>query len=220
MKRHFDEELAELKGELLRMGALAEEAIAGALEALKKLDEEAARRIIARDEKIDRLDVAIDDKCLELIARHQPMAVDLRFLAMAMRICAELERIADLAVDVCQRVLELAGRPLLKPLVDIPKLARLAQDMLHDALDAFVRGDVALARAVIRRDDEADQLRDLVQTELVDNYMSRDCTSAKRAVPLLLVSRHFERICDHTTNIAEDVIYMVEAAVVRHQPEV
>jgi phosphate transport system protein len=220
MQRHFDEELTDLKRELLRMGALAEEAIAGALGALKTLDEGAARKIIDQDERIDALDVAIDDKCLELIARHQPMAVDLRFLAMAMRICAELERIADLAVDVCQRVLELSGRPLLKPLVDIPLLAHLAREMLHDALNAFVRGDAALARAVIRRDDEADRLRDLVQTELIEKYMSRDCSSARRAVPLLLVSRHFERICDHTTNIAEDVIYMVEAAVVRHQPEV
>ncbi|MBN2199668.1 MAG: phosphate signaling complex protein PhoU, partial [Candidatus Aminicenantes bacterium] len=210
MKRHFDEEMTELKKELLHMGALAEESISGALEALKKLDERAARRIIDDDERIDGLDVAIDDKCLELIARHQPMAVDLRFLTMAMKICAELERIADLAVDVCQRVLELAGRPLLKPLVDVPKLALLAREMLHDALDSFVRGDAALAREVIRRDDEADRLRDLVQTELVENFMSRDCSSAKRAVPLLLVSRHFERICDHATNIAEDVIYMVE----------
>ena len=219
MHRHFDEELTELKRELLHMSSLTEEVIAGAMAALMRLDAEAARRIIAEDVRIDRLDVAVDDKCLELIARHQPMAVDLRFLAMTMKICAELERIADLAVDVCQRVLELAGQPLLKPLVDIPKLAKLAQEMLREALDAFVQGDAAKARAVIRRDDEADRLRDLVQTELIEEYMSKDCSSSRRAVPLLLISRHFERICDHTTNIAEDVIYMVEAAVVRHKPE-
>jgi len=147
------------------------------------------------------------------------VAADLRFLAMAMRICADLERIADLAVDISQRVLEMAGQPLLKPLIDIPKLAKLAGEMLRDSLDAFVQGDVDRARAVIRRDDEADRLRDLIQTELVKDFMMKDASSAPRAVSLLLVSRHLERICDHATNIAEDVIYMVEGAMVRHKQE-
>jgi phosphate transport system protein len=220
MVRHFDEELTELKNQLLFMASLTEEVIVRAVEALKRLDANAARKIIQEDSRIDRLDLAIDEKCLELIIRHQPVATDLRFLAMAMRICANLERIADLAVDISQRVVEMAGQPLLKPLIDIPKLARLASEMLRDSLDAFIRGDVDLARAVIRRDDEADRLRDLVQTELVKDFMMKDASSAPRAVPLLLVSRHLERICDHTTNIAEDVIYMVEGAMVRHQEEV
>jgi phosphate transport system protein len=219
MHRHFDEELTELKKQLLTMGSLTEEAIAQAVEALKRLDAEAARRIIEEDGRIDRLDLDIDEKCLELIIRHQPVAADLRFLAMAMRICADLERIADLAVDICQRVVEMAGQPLLKPLIDIPKLAGLARGMLRDSLDGFVRSDVALARSVIKRDDEADRLRDLIQTELVTDFMMKDTSTAPRAVALLLVSRHLERICDHTTNIAEDVIYMVEGEMVRHSPD-
>lgn len=219
MHRHFDEELTELKKQLLTMGSLTEEAIARAVEALKRLDAEAARRLIEEDSRIDRLDLDIDEKCLELIIRHQPVAADLRFLAMAMRICADLERIADLAVDICQRVMEMAGQPLLKPLIDIPKLAGLARGMLRDSLDGFVRSDVALARSVIKRDDEADRLRDLIQTELVTDFMMKDASTAPRAVALLLVSRHLERICDHTTNIAEDVIYMVEGAMVRHSPD-
>ncbi len=220
MHRHFDEELTELKKQLLYMGSLTEEAIEQAVEALKRLDAEAARRIIEEDSRIDRLDLDIDEKCLELIIRHQPVAADLRFLAMAMRICADLERIADLAVDICQRVVEMAGQPLLKPLIDIPKLAGLARGMLRDSLDGFVRSDVALARSVIKRDDEADRLRDLIQTELVTDFMMKDASTAPRAVALLLVSRHLERICDHTTNIAEDVIYMVEGAMVRHSPDI
>jgi phosphate transport system protein len=220
MQRRFDEELTELKKQLLYMGSLTEEAIAQAVEALKRLDAEAARRIIEEDSRIDRLDLDIDEKCLELIIRHQPVAADLRFLAMAMRICADLERIADLAVDICQRVVEMAGQPLLKPLIDIPKLAGLARGMLRDSLDGFVRSDVALARSVIKRDDEADRLRDLIQTELVTDFMMKDASTAPRAVALLLVSRHLERICDHTTNIAEDVIYMVEGSMVRHSPDV
>lgn len=220
MHRHFDEELTELKKQLLTMGGLTEEAIARAVEALKRLDAGEARRVIEEDVLIDRLDLGIDEKCLELIIRHQPVAADLRFLAMAMRICADLERIADLAVDICQRVVEMAGQPLLKPLIDIPKLAGLARGMLRDSLDGFVRSDVALARSVIRRDDEADRLRDLIQTELVTDFMMKDASTAPRAVALLLVSRHLERICDHTTNIAEDVIYMVEGEMVRHSSDV
>jgi phosphate transport system protein len=220
MQRRFDEELTELKKQLLSMGRLTEGAIARAIEALKRLDAGEARRVIEEDVLIDRLDLDIDEKCLELIIRHQPVAADLRFLAMAMRICADLERIADLAVDICQRVVELAGQPLLKPLIDIPKLASLALEMLRDSLDAFVQSDVMQARAVIRRDDEADRLRDLIQTELVTDFMMKDASTAPRAVPLLLISRHLERICDHTTNIAEDVIYMVEGEMVRHSPDV
>jgi phosphate transport system protein len=220
MPRHFDEELNGLKNQLLFMGSLTEEVIDRAVEALKRLDADAARKIIEEDSRIDRLDLEIDEKCLELIIRHQPVAADLRFLAMAMRICAGLERIADLAVDIGQRVLEMAGQPLLKPLIDIPKLAKLASEMLRDSLGAFVQRDVDRAHAVIRRDDEADGLRDLIQSELIKDFMLKDASSAPRAVSLLLVSRHLERICDHATNIAEDVIYMIEGAMVRHKDEV
>jgi phosphate transport system protein len=136
-----------------------------------------------------------------------------------MKINAELERIADLAVDIAQRVAELADKPLLKPLIDIPKLSSIAQNMVRDAIDAFVKRDSGLARKVVLSDAEADKLRNLVSDELVHDYMAKDPKTADRAVPLLLISRHLERICDHTTNIAEDVIYMVEGKVVKHHPE-
>lgn len=219
MQRHFDEELADLNKEILRLGSLAEESIFKSIEALKARSVEQANQVISNDKKIDELELLIDEKCLDLIALHQPMAADLRFITMTMKICTDLERIADLAVDIAQRVLEIADKPLLKPLVDIPKLAVVAQGMVKDAIDAFVRRNVELAKKVILRDNEADNLRDLVQSELINDYMAKDGTTAPRAVPLILVARHLERICDHTTNIAEDVIFMVEGKVVKHHLE-
>ncbi len=169
--------------------------------------------------KIDELDLLIDEKCIDLIARHQPLASDLRFITTGMKINAELERIADLAVDIAQRALELADKPLLKPLVDIPRLSLIAQKMVKDAIEAFVNRDEALAKSVIFSDAEADKLRNCVSDELITSFMAKDGSCAPRAVPLLLVTRHLERICDHATNIAEDVIYMVGAKVVKHHPE-
>jgi phosphate transport system protein len=177
-----------------------------------------AKQVIAEDDRINELELVIDEKCLDLIALHQPMAVDLRFIVMAMKICTDLERIADLAVDICERVLEMADKPLLKPLIDIPKLATLAQGMVKEAIDAFVNRDTGQAREVIlRAEPEADNLRNLVQSELINDYILKDPSAAPRAVSLLLVARHLERICDHATNIAEDAIYMVEAKVVKHR---
>jgi len=219
MERHFDEELKELHKEILRMGVLTQEAIFKSIEALKNRDKIQAQEIIDTDDRIDELELAIDERCIDLIARHQPMAGDLRFITTGMKINAELERIADLAVDISQRVLELADKPLLKPLIDIPKLSTIAQNMVRDSIDAFVKKDVALAKKVVLSDEEADNLRNLVQEELINDYMAKDSTAAPRAVPLLLIVRHLERICDHTTNIAEDVIYMVEGKVVKHHPE-
>jgi len=220
MKRHLDEELTELQKLILTMSGLTEESIARSLAALQKLDARKAQAVIKDDIKVNELEVAIDDKCLQLIALFQPAAMDLRFIAMAMKMCTDLERIADLAVNICQRTLELADKPQLKPLIDIPKLASLAQSMLRDAVDAFVNRDVELAKQVIRRDDEADSLRNLVQSELVSDYLGKDTSTAPRAVALILVARYLERICDHTTNIAEDVIYMIKGALVKHHPEV
>jgi phosphate transport system protein len=220
MKRHLDIELTELQRLILAMSSLTEESIARSLEALQTLNKDKAARVVAEDIKVNELEVQIDDKCLHLIALYQPAAMDLRFIAMAMKMCTDLERIADLAVNICQRVLDIADLPQLKPLIDIPKLARLAQSMLHQSVDAFVSRDVVLAKKVILRDDEADHLRDLVQSELVNDYLAKDPSTAPRAVALILVARYLERICDHTTNIAEDVIYMVKADFVRHHPEV
>jgi len=219
MERHFDTELADLKGNILQMGDLVEEAIIDSVEALKQLNKAKAEKVITEDKFIDERELKIDEECLDLLALRQPMAVDLRFITMAMKISTDLERMADLAVDISQRVLELADRPLLKPLVDIPKLTLVAQEMTRNAIGSFVAKDVELARRVILSDRQADALRDLVQQELVNEYISKNPSTIPRAIPLLLVARHLERICDHATNIAEDVIYMVEAKVVKHHPE-
>ena len=219
MERHFDEELKTLYKDILKMGIMAQEAISKSIEALKNRDKQGAKEVVDTDDKIDELELAIDEKCIDLIARHQPMAGDLRFITTGMKINAELERIADLAVDISQRVLELVDKPILKPLIDIPKLSVIAQNMVRDAIDAFVKKDVELARRVVLSDNEADKLKNLVQEELINDYMAKDASTAGRAVPLLLIARHLERICDHATNIAEDVIYMVEGKVIKHHPE-
>lgn len=219
MLRHFDEELQELHRDIIKMGVLAQEAIYKSIEALKNRDKQKAEEVISRDGKVDELELVIDEKCIDLIARYQPLASDLRFITTGMKINSELERIADIAVDISQRVLELVDKPLLKPLIDIPKLSTIAQNMVREAIDAFVKKDVELAKKVVLSDSQADKLRNLVQDELINDYMARDASTASRAVPLLLIARYLERICDHTTNIAEDVIYMVEAKVVRHHPE-
>jgi len=219
MEKHFDQELGDLKNDLLRMGILVEQSICESVEALKELNSERARKVIAQDKLVDELENVIDEKCLDLLALRQPMATDLRFITMVLKITTDLERIADLGVDIAQRVLELSGQPLLKPLVDIPKLTEVAKRMTKQALDSFVNKDAGLARQVIVLDNEADKLRNLIQQELLDDYMIKDSSTAPRALPLLLVARHLERICDHATNIAEDVIYMVEAKVVKHHPE-
>jgi len=219
MERTFDEELKELYKIILKMADLVEESIYKSIDALKERDKKMAEEIISEDKQIDELELEVDDACIDLIARRQPVAQDLRFITMAMRISTELERIADLAVNIGQRILEIADKPLLKPLIDIPKLSSLAQKMVRESIEAFIRRDIELARGVLKSDIEADRLRNSVQKELINDYMAKDGTTAPRAVPLLLVARHLERICDHATNIAEDVIYLVQAKVVKHHPE-
>ncbi len=219
MQRHFDEELKELHKEILKMGVMTQEEIFKSIESLKNRDKSQAQAVISSDERIDELELAIDEKCIDLIARYQPMAGDLRFIATSMKINADLERIADLAVDISQRVLEVIEKPILKPLIDIPKLSEVAQKMVKDSIDAFVNRDAELARGVVRADSQADSLRNKVQDELINDYMAKDAKTVDRAVPLLLIARYLERICDHATNIAEDVVYMVEAKVVKHHPE-
>ena len=219
MERHFDAELKELHKEILKMAVWAQETIHKSIEALKNRDRHQAEEVINTDSRIDELELLIDEKSIDLIARYQPMAGDLRFITTTMKVNTELERIADLAVDIAQRVLELADKPLLKPLVDIPKLSLVAQEMTRQAIDALVNRDAELAKNVVLSDSRADDLRNLVQKELVDDYMLHDPRTADRAVPLLLIARHLERICDHATNIAEDVIYLVQGKVVKHHPE-
>nr|MBU1328446.1 phosphate signaling complex protein PhoU [Candidatus Omnitrophota bacterium] len=219
MERHVDQELKSLNQDILKMGAFAEEAIYKSVEALKNRDKALAKSVIDNDNNVDQLELAIDEKCIDLIARYQPMAKDLRFITTGMKINSELERIADIAVDIAQRTLELVDKPLLKPLIDIPKLTSVAQNMVKMSIDAFIKGDIELAKKVLLSDPEANNLRNMIQKELTEDYMAKDPSSAPRAVQLLLITRFLERICDHTTNIAEDVIYMVQAEVVKHHPE-
>ncbi len=219
MQRFFDEELKALNQKILKMALLTQESIHKSIDALKERNAGLAGKVITDDAEIDLLENSIDDDVFNMIALHQPVASDLRFLMTALKVNADLERIADLSVDIAQRVVELVDQPLPKPLIDIPKLSAVAQKMIKDVIDAYINRDVALARQVCLSDTEADKLRDLIQNELINDYMAKDPKSATRAVPLLLIARYLERICDHATNIAEDVIYMVEAKVVKHHHE-
>jgi phosphate transport system protein len=219
MERHFDQELKTLKENLLKMAALTENSIRLSIEALKNKDKELAEKVIKADSEIDKIELEIEEKSIDLLATRQPVAIDLRFLTTGMKINTELERIADLAVNVCQRVLQIVGQPLVKPLVDIPKLAILARQMVKETIDAFVNKDKGLAKKVILSDTEADKLRNVIYYEMVDDYIKKDGSCAPRAIPLILIARHLERICDHATYIAEDTIYMIDAKIVKHHPE-
>ena len=219
MERHFDDDLKKLNSELLKMAALTEEAIHGSIEALKNKNTKLAQDVIENDKRIDEEEIEIEEKAIELLALHQPVAGDLRFITTGMKINAELERIADLAVNICQRVIEMGDAPHVKPLIDIPKLSDLSRKMVKDAIDAFVNHDQELAKKVVLSDSEADKLRNMIHKELINDCIVRDGSVAPRAIPLLLISRHLERICDHATYIAEDVIYMVQAKVIRHHRE-
>ncbi|MCA9398652.1 MAG: phosphate signaling complex protein PhoU [Candidatus Omnitrophica bacterium] len=219
MERHLDEELEKLNVDLLKMATLTERAIHNSVEALKQGNKELAEAVIANDETIDEMEIRIEEQIIDLLALFQPMASDLRFITTAMHINAEMERIADLTVNISQRAVELADQPLLKPLVDIPKLADQAKWMMNKAIDSFVKHDENLAKEVILSDKRSNELRSLVISELITDYMAKDGSTVPRAVPLLLVARDLERICDHAAAIAEDVIYMIQAKIVKHHRE-
>ena len=216
--RHFDRDIEHLKELLLRMGAMVEDAMAESIRALLERDTSVAERVIASDTAIDQMELEIDAHTVELIAKMQPAATDLRFVATAMKITPELERIADLAVDVCERAIELNREAPLKPLIDIPRLARIAQEMVRQSLDAFVRRDAALARQVIARDDEVDLLTEQSFRELL-TYMLEDSRNISRAIRLTFIGKYFERIGDGATNICEMVVYLVEGKVIKHSNE-
>ena len=218
METHFQQELTKLKEQLLKMGGLAERAISNAIDALVKRDTPLAERTIGEDEKINKMELLIDEWCLKLLALHQPLADDLRFITSAMRINVELERIGDLAVNIAERVVSLNQEPQLKPYIDIPRMAEITKNMVKDVLDAFVNGDAELARSVCERDDQVDALNDQVFRELI-TYMLADPKTITRAVHLIIVSRYLERIADHATNIAEGVIFMVKALVIKHHAD-
>ena len=215
MDRHIDLELGRLKEELVRMAGLAEAAIGLAVKALVSRDAEMARQVIASDDAINTLEIELDERCLGAMARYQPEATDLRLLAMVLKINSDLERMGDQAVNIAERTLELLKEPLLKPLLDLPRMAELVQRMVKESLDAFVQQDPARARAVCRQDDEVDRYDDQLFRELL-TYMMEHPAAITRAVHLILVSRHLERIADHATNVAEDVIYLVEGKTIKH----
>jgi len=215
IERSFDSELAELNGLILKMGSMAEIAIYKSVEALKNRDEQMAKDTIERDNDIDILELEIQDRAITLIATRQPMAADLRFITTAMSIATDLERIGDLAVDVSQKNLEMLKWPLLKPLIDTPKLADIAKEMIKESIDTFVKKDSKRSLKIHAMETEADKLRDMITDELTQ-IMMKDPQTVPKAIPLLLIARFLERICDHAMNIAEDVVYMVEAKVVKH----
>jgi phosphate transport system protein len=218
MERHFDEELKEVKLRLMRMATLVEESIAQSVQGLKEEREDLPREVLRREDEVNALDVEVDTLGLRLLALKQPMALDLRFITSVLRIGRDLERMGDLAVNIAERTLELIKLPRLKPLVDIPRMAEAAQGMVRDALAAFIGRDAELAREICRRDSEVDELNQQVFRELL-TYMMEDPTTITRAVELILVGRYLERIADHATNIAEDVIYYVEGRTIKHHCE-
>ena len=215
MQRHFDEELAELKDKILRMGALVEEQIRQAMKSLVERDEALARQVIDNDRRVNTFDVEVDEACLQLLALNQPAARDLRFITTAMKISTELERMSDLAENICERAIELNEEPQLKPYIDIPLMADRAINMVREALDAFVRGDAILARKVLEDDDFVDDLTEQLFRELL-SYMMENPQTIARAIRLSFISKYIERIADHATNVAELVVYLVEGKIIRH----
>jgi phosphate transport system protein len=212
---HFEDEFKTLKQRLLNMGALVEERVHRAVLALMERRPELAEEVIAADQQINDLQIEIDDRALKLLALQAPMATDLRLITSAMKINADLERIGDQAVNIAQNAVRLLHHPPIKAIIDIPRMAEAAQAMTRDALDSFVKKDVEMARGVLKRDDEVDALKDAVFRVLL-TYMMADPATIERAIGLILVSRNLERIADHATNIAEDVIFLVEGKDVRH----
>jgi phosphate transport system protein len=215
--RHFQEELEALKERLLAMGGLAEERVRVAVRAVAEREGGALQAVLSGDEPINDFHIELDDRCFKLLALHQPMAADLRTIVAAVKINTDLERVGDLAVNVAEAGKRYLQHPPVKPLIDIPRMGDIAQVMLRDALDAFVRRDVFLAEAVLAKDDDLDALKTQIFRELL-TFMLQDPATIEPALDLILISRHLERIGDHATNIAEDVIFMVSARDVRHQP--
>ena len=214
---HFQEELEALQSRLLEMGGLAEERVRACIDALESRDLGVVAQVMGGDEPINQLHIEIDNRCFRLLALYQPMATDLRAIVSAVKINTDLERVGDLAVNIAEAAQRYTTHPPVKKLIDIPTMGTIAQTMLRDALDAYVRRDTALAHAVLNADDQLDALKTQVFRDLL-TYMIKDPATVEPALDLILISRHLERIGDHATNIAEDVIFMVSAQDVRHHP--
>jgi phosphate transport system protein len=216
--RHFHEELAKLKNQLLDMSGLAEDLVTRSLQALRDRDGELAQEVIRRDNDLDAIEVAVDDACIHLLALQQPMARDLRLITMAMKISNDLERVGDHAVNIAEAVRHLAEQPIYLEFPEIEEMGRLATEMLSDALDTFVRADAAGAREVCRRDDRVDALHNSLFRILL-THMMEDPRRIGASMSLFLVSRNLERIADLATNIAEDVVFLVEGRSIKHGAE-
>ena len=215
---HFREELEELQSKLLEMGGLVEASIHNSVYAMVERDEEKAKEVMWAEALINQKEMEIDDLATRLLALFQPMARDLRFITAAIKINSDLERMGDLAVNITERAMSLMKEPTLRPLIDIPRIAELAESMVHRSLDAFARGDAVMARDVLLSDDEVDRLRDAVYDELL-LFMEEERTTVNRAVSLMFIAQNLERIADHATNIAEDVLFLVKGIDVRHHAE-
>jgi phosphate transport system protein len=213
--RHFQEELELLTSRLLEMGGLAEERVRRSVHGLAERDLDEIHSVLVGDEPVNQLHIEIDNRCFRLLALHQPMAADLRAILAAVKINTDLERVGDLAVNIAEATQRYRAHPPVKKLIDIPRMAEIAQAMLRDALDAFVRRDIGLAQRVLNADDQLDTLKTQVFRELL-TYMLQDPATIEPSLDLILISRHLERIGDHATNVAEDVIFMVSARDVRH----
>jgi len=215
MERHFEQELEELKGRLLWMGSLAERAVHQSVQAILESNEMLTQKVIKEEAAINELQLEIDERVMQLLALHQLMAVDLRFVLAATRINADLERIGDQAVNIAQAAQRILRHARVKPYIDLPRMTELAEAMVRDSLDSLVRKDVELAKAVLTRDDQVDQLRDQIFRELL-TYMMANSSFVFPAFDLILVAKNLERVADHATNLAEDVIYMGAGRDVRH----
>lgn len=215
MERHRDQELYEVRRRLLEMGGMVEEMIASAMCSLTERDSELAVRVVEQDREVDRLEKGIDEECMTILARQQPTAGDLRFLVAVMKINNDLERMGDSAKNIAEAAVVINREPLLKPYIDLPHMSRLAREMVHDGLNSFVQRDVTLAREVVKRDDEIDDLYQQLFRELL-TFMIEDPQKTTVALHLLLVAHNLERIADHATNVCEDVIYYVEGTDIRH----
>jgi phosphate transport system protein len=213
--KRYEEELKKLRDEILYMGGLVEDQIQKAVKSLVDRDSELAKVIIERDHEVNRLDVEIDEICIRLLALHQPAGKDLRFITTGLKITTDLERIGDMAVNLCERAIELNLEPQLKPYIDIPRMARISQRMIRESLDAFVREDTDLALKVCKDDDEVDQLNAQIFRETL-TFMLENAQNISRATKISSVSKYLERIADHATNIAEMVIFMVKGKSIRH----
>jgi phosphate transport system protein len=218
MERHFDEELNELKTRLLLMGGQAEAIVHKSVDALKTRDSELAQTIFADDRAIDSLEIEIDERVIRLLALRQPVGGDLRFVTSALKICNDLERVGDHAVNIAQSTLKLNKEPELKPLADIPRMAVLATRMLTEALDAFVSNDAAAARRILTEDDDVDHLKHRLFREVL-SYLVENPSAIARGIEWILVSRNLERVADLATNVAEEVVFIAEARVVKHHLE-